>query len=157
MGIYEGTFNTPTPSLPSLSTLSTHHQGPMYDSIFVLSSGRVTSIGPQGEFNWQVRVCVYSGCTCEHTYSVHILIIKLIASTLHCVSSLQATSARFTAMTIVDWEQHRHPGVFHKISGNVCSVGKSTVVSQQWQNNTNTIVHYIDIHVVRVFIEPKSP
>ena len=58
MGIYEGTFNTPTPSLPSLSTLSTHHQGPMYDSIFVLSSGRVTSIGPQGEFNWQVHVHV---------------------------------------------------------------------------------------------------
>ena len=58
MGIYEGTFKTPTPSLPSLSTLSTHHQGPMYDSIFVLSSGRVTSIGPQGEFNWQVCVCV---------------------------------------------------------------------------------------------------
>ena len=56
MGIYEGTFNTPTPSLPSLSTLSTHHQGPMYDSISVLSSGRVTSIGPQGEFNWQVCV-----------------------------------------------------------------------------------------------------
>ena len=56
MGIYEGTFKTPTPYLPSLSTLSTHHQGPMYDSVFVLSSGRVTSIGPQGEFNWQVNV-----------------------------------------------------------------------------------------------------
>ena len=27
----------------------------MYDSVFVLSSGRITSIGPQGEFNWQVR------------------------------------------------------------------------------------------------------
>ena len=37
---------TPPTSLP---------QGPtMYDSVFVLSSGRVTSIGPQGEFNWQV-------------------------------------------------------------------------------------------------------
>ena len=33
----------------------TLHQGPMYDSVFVLSSGRITSIGPQGEFNWQVR------------------------------------------------------------------------------------------------------
>ena len=37
--------------LPSPS----RHQGPMYDSVFVLSSGRITSIGPQGEFNWQVR------------------------------------------------------------------------------------------------------
>jgi len=26
----------------------------LYDSVFVLSSGRVTSIGPHGEFNWQV-------------------------------------------------------------------------------------------------------
>ena len=24
-----------------------------YDSIFLLSSGRVTSIGPRGQFNWQ--------------------------------------------------------------------------------------------------------
>jgi hypothetical protein len=31
-----------------------HPEGPVYDSIFVLSSGRVTSIGPKGEFNWQV-------------------------------------------------------------------------------------------------------
>ncbi|KAL5466741.1 hypothetical protein EMCRGX_G030890 [Ephydatia muelleri] len=28
----------------------------LYDSIFVLSSGRVTSLGPQGEFNWQVDI-----------------------------------------------------------------------------------------------------
>ena len=25
----------------------------VYDSIFLLSSGRVTSIGPRGQFNWQ--------------------------------------------------------------------------------------------------------
>lgn len=31
-----------------------HPEGDVYDSVFVLSSGRVTSIGPQGEFNWQV-------------------------------------------------------------------------------------------------------
>ena len=28
--------------------------GVVYDSIFLLSSGRVTSIGPTGQFNWQV-------------------------------------------------------------------------------------------------------
>lgn len=33
-----------------------HPEGNVYDSVFVLSSGRVTSIGPQGEFNWQVLV-----------------------------------------------------------------------------------------------------
>ena len=33
-----------------------HPPGPVYDSVFVLSSGRVTSIGPKGEFNWQVYV-----------------------------------------------------------------------------------------------------
>lgn len=37
-----------------------HPEGDVYDSIFVLSSGRVTSIGPQGEFNWQVY-CVVIG------------------------------------------------------------------------------------------------
>jgi hypothetical protein len=31
-----------------------HPEGPVHDSVFVLSSGRVTSIGPKGEFNWQV-------------------------------------------------------------------------------------------------------
>ncbi len=40
---------------PSLTTLTHTQRGRMYDSVFVLSSGRVTSIGPQGEFNWQVR------------------------------------------------------------------------------------------------------
>ena len=39
------------PSLDSLASPATT----LYDSIFVLSSGRVTSIGPHGEFNWQVR------------------------------------------------------------------------------------------------------
>ena len=28
--------------------------GVVYDTIFLLSSGRVTSIGPAGQFNWQV-------------------------------------------------------------------------------------------------------
>lgn len=44
--------NSPRPPL--------HPEGDVYDSIFVLSSGRVTSIGPQGEFNWQV-CCVVVG------------------------------------------------------------------------------------------------
>ena len=35
--------------------------GIVYDSVFVLSSGRVTSIGPGGQFNWQVCICV---CVC---------------------------------------------------------------------------------------------
>ena len=43
----------------SASPLS-HPQGPVYDSVFVLSSGRVTSIGPKGEFNWQVYVYIYT-------------------------------------------------------------------------------------------------
>ena len=30
-------------------------EGRLYDSVFALSTGRVTSIGPHGEFNWQVR------------------------------------------------------------------------------------------------------
>lgn len=29
-------------------------EGQLYDSVFALSSGRVTSIGAHGEFNWQV-------------------------------------------------------------------------------------------------------
>ncbi len=45
---------------PSLHTLTRpHNRGRMYDSVFVLSSGRVTSVGPQGEFNWQVRYMSY--------------------------------------------------------------------------------------------------
>ena len=61
-GIVENTVGAPTSrDIPSLSEPSTHHQGPMYDSVFVLSSGRITSVGPQGEFNWQVGVCV-CGC-----------------------------------------------------------------------------------------------
>ena len=30
-------------------------KGKLMDSVFGLSNGRVTSIGPHGEFNWQVR------------------------------------------------------------------------------------------------------
>lgn len=37
------------------ATSATSPAGTLYDSVFVLSSGRVTSIGPHGEFNWQVR------------------------------------------------------------------------------------------------------
>ena len=44
-----------------------------------------------------VHVYVHT-CTCTCINN------KLTASIVHCVSSLQATSARFTAMTIVDWE-----------------------------------------------------
>ena len=29
-------------------------EGQLYDSVFALSTGRITSIGPHGEFNWQV-------------------------------------------------------------------------------------------------------
>ena len=32
------------------------HQATVYDSVFVLSNGRITSIGPGGEFNWQVTM-----------------------------------------------------------------------------------------------------
>ena len=46
---------------PAIAPPLSLHQQPLFDSVFVLSSGRVTSIGPRGEFNWQVCVCM---CMC---------------------------------------------------------------------------------------------
>lgn len=57
VGVVEMMTGSRRPSVSSISAAAVHHMGPLYDSVFVLSSGRVTSIGPQGEFNWQV--CVY--------------------------------------------------------------------------------------------------
>ena len=48
------------------------HKGIYYDTIFILNTGRITSIGPHGEINWQVLtlcvccVCVVFVCACVH-------------------------------------------------------------------------------------------
>ncbi len=54
----KGLIGAPSPNVPSFSSLSSSVET-LYDSVFVISSGRVTSIGPHGEFNWQVSDVKY--------------------------------------------------------------------------------------------------
>ena len=54
-GVVRSLFGGASSYLPPIPS-ATSPVETLYDSVFVLSSGRVTSIGPHGEFNWQVHM-----------------------------------------------------------------------------------------------------